>query len=102
MSTGEDPSGKFKLRRTYRCAYAESSVPVEFTEWTEDDLITTDYIWISSLLSPNGYVVIPTKDEAKKYHRTAPNSPWPSNHIPIGVAVDLRAAPPPEIIQQPQ
>lgn len=90
MTTGEEPSGTFQQRRTYRSAYAESEDPLEWTEWTEDGLRTTDYIWISPLLGPTGYIMVPSKEQALGYHHTAPNSQWPSSHIPIGVAMDVR------------
>jgi hypothetical protein len=91
MTTGEDPKGRFKLRRTWRSSYAESHVPLEFTEWKEDEFVTNDYIWHSNLLSPIGWVMGPGKEETLKYHITAPNLQWPSNHLPIGVAMEIRS-----------
>jgi hypothetical protein len=93
MTTGEDPAGKFKLRRSWRSVYADSPIPLDFTHWQDDELTIRDYIWISPLLAPSGYVIVPTKEEAQKYHHTAPNAQWPSNHIPIGVAVDVKSTP---------
>lgn len=94
MNTGEDPSGKFKLRRTFRSAYQDSPINLDFTEWYDgDEFRIVDYIWITQMLQPAGYVIVPTKDEAKKYHHTAPNSQWMSNHIPIGAGLDIRIAP---------
>jgi hypothetical protein len=91
MTTGEDPSGKFKLRRTYRSAYNDAPVALEFTHWQDDELTIRDYIWHSPLLSPVGWVTGPGKAETLKFHCTAPNVQWPSNHVPIGVALDLKS-----------
>ncbi|KAK8852915.1 hypothetical protein M9Y10_017909 [Tritrichomonas musculus] len=92
LSTGSDPSGKFKLKRTFRLAYNDQAPPLEFTQWDDDALSTTDYIWISQMMQPLGHIIVPTKEEALKYHHTAPNAQWPSNHIPIGAAIDIKAS----------
>jgi len=93
MTNGEDPSGKFKLRRTYRPAYQDAPEPIEWTEWGEDGMLTRDYICISQLLSPVGFVVVPPVEEALRLQHSTPNSQWPSSHMQIGVAVDIRTAP---------
>jgi hypothetical protein len=93
MTTGQDPTGKFKLRRSWRSVYADASIPLDFTHWQDDELTIRDYIWISPLLAPSGHVMVPTKEEALQYHHTAPNAQWPSNHIPIGVALDVKSTP---------
>ncbi|OHT01919.1 Endonuclease/Exonuclease/phosphatase family protein [Tritrichomonas foetus] len=93
LTSGTDPSGKFKLKRTFRSAYADASVKNEFTVWDEDGFSTTDYIWISQMMQPTGFVIVPTIEEAQAAHRTAPNSQWPSNHIPIGAAIDIKTSP---------
>lgn len=92
LSTGTEPSGKFKLRRTFRSAYLDSTTPLEFTQWDENGLTITDYIWITPFMQPTGYIIVPTKDEALQAHQAAPNAQWPSNHIPIGAAIDIKAS----------
>jgi hypothetical protein len=92
LSTGEDPGGKYKLKRTYRLAYADGVplVNVEFTQWEDDRFSIGDYIWVSSLFASNGWVDVPSKEDAQKWHHSCPNSQWPTTHIPLGVALDIR------------
>jgi CCR4-NOT transcription complex subunit 6 len=92
MTTGEEPQGRYKLKRTWRSAYAESPATLEFTEWNDDEFLVKDYIWHSPLLSPIGWVMGAGKEETLNYHITAPNLQWTSNHVPIGVALELRTA----------
>ena len=93
LSTGSDPNEKFKLKRTFRSVYQDAPTPLEFTQWDEDGLEITDYIWITQLMQPLGHVIVPTKEEAESTFRTAPNAQWPSNHIPIGAAIDIKTSP---------
>ena len=44
------------------------------------------------MMQPLGHIIVPTKEEALQYHHTAPNAQWPSNHIPIGAAIDIKAS----------
>jgi mRNA deadenylase 3'-5' endonuclease subunit Ccr4 len=93
LSTGEDPEKKYKLKRTYRLAYADGVplVNVEFTQWDDDGFAIGDYIWISSLMASNGWVETPREEDVQKWHHSCPNSQWPSTHIPLGVALDIKS-----------
>ncbi|OHS98464.1 Endonuclease/Exonuclease/phosphatase family protein [Tritrichomonas foetus] len=92
LSTGEEPSGKFHLKKTFKHAYNDPYIPIEFTQWDENGFSITDYIWISQLMQSTGYIIVPTKSETEKNYHSAPNSQWPSHHIPIGAAIDIRSS----------
>lgn len=88
LSTGKCTDEDFKLRRTYKDAYATQKD--RFTLWEGDELKIHDYIWLSPQLVPTGTIETPTKGMAKEYFHTAPNSQWPSAHLPLGVEIDYR------------
>ncbi|KAH0787545.1 Endonuclease/Exonuclease/phosphatase family protein [Histomonas meleagridis] len=93
LKHGKDPNNKFTLKRTYRNAYDEHYGDVEFTKWDNEEFAVNDYIFITNMLSPIGHLTLPSKDEALKYHYTAPNAQWPSCHMPIGAVIETRAFP---------
>ena len=61
-----------------------------FTQWEDDTMQTTDYIFLSNSLYSTGCLQTTTKDDAVFYHRYMPNNQWPSSHLPIGTTVEIR------------
>jgi hypothetical protein len=67
----------------------KEKTPNTFTQWEDNNLITTDYIFLSNSLYSTGTLQTTTIDDAKFYHRYMPNNQWPSSHLPIGALVDI-------------
>lgn len=89
LKTGTACNGKYQLKRRYSCANENDADA--FTEWTDDQMKKTDYIWFTCALVPKGSLLTTTKTEARANHLYVPNNQWPSNHLPIGCPVEIKA-----------
>ncbi|EAY20887.1 Endonuclease/Exonuclease/phosphatase family protein [Trichomonas vaginalis G3] len=91
-SFGFEPNSKpfnlIKANDQFKCV--NYTTPEFFTQWENDEMVISDYIFASSQMYPTGNLVTTTQEDAKSYHHFMPNNQWPSSHLPIGVLIDIK------------